>query len=161
PRAVAGSQPVAVQPPVVRIGILVGVGRSSLGADSGVLVREAASASTGRELRVARATFRPAARAGRPVARLVEAGDGVELAVVSAQEPTDTSLAADVSSYRGAFEIRAESELALSVVNVVNLEDYLRGVVPNELSPAQFPELEALKAQAVAARTYALRNLGL
>ena len=34
------------------------------------------------------------------------------------------------------------------------------GVVPNELSPAAFPQIEALKAQAVAARTYALRNRG-
>ena len=33
-------------------------------------------------------------------------------------------------------------------------------MVPNELSPAAFPEIEALKAQAVAARTYALRNKG-
>jgi stage II sporulation protein D len=40
------------------------------------------------------------------------------------------------------------------------LEDYLLGVVPNELSPTTFGELEALKAQAVAARTYILRNLG-
>jgi stage II sporulation protein D len=45
-------------------------------------------------------------------------------------------------------------------VNVVNLEDYLQGVVPNELSPDAFPQLEALKAQAVAARTYVLRNRG-
>ena len=37
---------------------------------------------------------------------------------------------------------------------------YLRGVVPNELNPAAFGQLEALKAQAVAARTYIQRNLG-
>ena len=48
----------------------------------------------------------------------------------------------------------------LTVVNVVNLEDYLRGVVPNELAPRAFPQIEALKAQAVAARTYALAHLG-
>ncbi len=43
---------------------------------------------------------------------------------------------------------------------MVNLEDYLKGVVPGELSPTEFPALEALKAQAVAARTYALKNMG-
>src|SRR3712207_4099040 len=48
----------------------------------------------------------------------------------------------------------------LTVVNVVPLEEYVRGVVPNELSPGGWPELEALKAQAVAARTYAVSNLG-
>ncbi|HEX6623337.1 MAG TPA: SpoIID/LytB domain-containing protein [Pyrinomonadaceae bacterium] len=61
--------------------------------------------------------------------------------------------------YRGRLEVFANTRGALTVVNVVPLEDYLRGVVPNELSPGGFPELEALKAQAVAARTYALANL--
>lgn len=45
-------------------------------------------------------------------------------------------------------------------MNILNLEDYLKGVVPLELSPDTFNALEALKAQAVAARTYALKNLG-
>ena len=45
-------------------------------------------------------------------------------------------------------------------MNVVNVEDYLRGVVPNELSPQAFPQIEALKAQAVAARTWVLAHLG-
>jgi stage II sporulation protein D len=36
----------------------------------------------------------------------------------------------------------------------------VRGVVPNELSPGGYPAIEALKAQAVAARTYALKNRG-
>ena len=40
----------------------------------------------------------------------------------------------------------------------LNLEDYLPGVVPNEMSES-FP-LEALKAQAVCARTYAMRKIG-
>src|SRR6266699_2218234 len=44
-----------------------------------------------------------------------------------------------------------------TVENVIGLEDYVRGVVPNELS---YPALEALKAQAIAARTYAVKNRG-
>ena len=43
------------------------------------------------------------------------------------------------------------------MINRVDLEDYLLGVVPSELPPDLFPEKEALKAQALAARTYALR----
>lgn len=46
------------------------------------------------------------------------------------------------------------------LVNVLPLEDYLRGVVPKELSPRLFPELEALKAQAVAARTFSVSEMG-
>ena len=40
------------------------------------------------------------------------------------------------------------------------MEDYLKGVVPAEMGPRIFDEVEALKAQAIAARTYAVRNLG-
>src|SRR5919205_2518900 len=62
--------------------------------------------------------------------------------------------------YRGRLEVFANTKGTLTVVNVVPLEDYVRGVVPNELSPGGWPQLEALKAQAVAARTYAVSNLG-
>jgi stage II sporulation protein D len=62
--------------------------------------------------------------------------------------------------YRGRLEVFANTRGSLTVVNVLPLEDYVRGVVPNELSPGGWPELEALKAQAVAARTYAVSNLG-
>lgn len=62
--------------------------------------------------------------------------------------------------YRGRLEVFANTKGTLTVVNVIPLEDYVRGVVPNELSPGGWPELEALKAQAVAARTYAVSNLG-
>jgi stage II sporulation protein D len=60
--------------------------------------------------------------------------------------------------YRGIFILRA-SRKGVVLVNVLNFEDYLRSVVPSELSPYNFKELEAHKAQAVAARTYATKNL--
>ena len=47
----------------------------------------------------------------------------------------------------------------LNVINELNFEDYLYGVVPAEMGPSIYDEVEALKAQAVAARTYAIRNL--
>jgi stage II sporulation protein D len=62
--------------------------------------------------------------------------------------------------YRGRIEVFANTRGALTVVNVLKMEDYVRGVVPNELSPGGYPQLEALKAQAIAARTYAVKNLG-
>lgn len=58
-------------------------------------------------------------------------------------------------SYRGFFEITATSAgNKLELINEVDLEEYLYQVVPSEM-PASFG-LNALKAQAVAARTYAL-----
>ena len=62
--------------------------------------------------------------------------------------------------YRGHIEVFANLRGSLTVVNELPLEDYVRGVVANELSPGGYPAIEALKAQAVAARTYALKNRG-
>ena len=62
--------------------------------------------------------------------------------------------------YRGRLEVFTNPRGTLTVVNVVGLEDYVCGVVPNELSPGGYPAIEALKAQAVAARTYAVKNRG-
>ncbi|MBV9309485.1 MAG: SpoIID/LytB domain-containing protein [Solirubrobacterales bacterium] len=57
------------------------------------------------------------------------------------------------SLYRGAIEFRAGSG-GLQVIERVGLEDYVRGVISAEI-PAGW-SAEALKAQAVAARTYAI-----
>jgi stage II sporulation protein D len=62
--------------------------------------------------------------------------------------------------YRGRIEVFTNLRGSLTVVNELGLEDYVRGVVANELSPGGYPAVEALKAQAVAARTYALKNRG-
>ncbi len=60
-------------------------------------------------------------------------------------------------AYRGKIEVFVNSRGTLTVVNVVPLEEYLLGVVPAELG---LPQMEAQKAQAVAARTYAVANIG-
>lgn len=60
-------------------------------------------------------------------------------------------------SYRGSVQVvRApSSNNLLTTTNVLHLDEYLKGVVPNELGPGF--GVEALKAQAIAARNYALR----
>jgi len=63
-------------------------------------------------------------------------------------------------SYRGALRLRVLDH-GLCVVNEVGLEDYLLGVVPGEIGRKLEPRLlEAVKAQAIVARTYATRALG-
>lgn len=62
--------------------------------------------------------------------------------------------------YRSGARAWINSRGTLNVINELNLEDYLKGVVPAEMGPKIYDELEALKAQALAARTYAVRNLG-
>ena len=69
--------------------------------------------------------------------------------------PGDASLALGGRGYRGTFRVMGGK--AVRVVNVVGLEPYLRGVVPSEM-PDRWPA-QALAAQAVVARTYALTHL--
>lgn len=59
--------------------------------------------------------------------------------------------------YRGAIEFGRYTKGSMTAVNVVDLDEYLYSVVPSEM-PASY-EKEALKAQAVAARTYTLANI--
>ena len=59
--------------------------------------------------------------------------------------------------YRGSLIVN-NSGGGLTVINDIKLEDYLLGVVPSEM-PSSWSE-EALKAQAIAARSYAVANLG-
>ena len=59
--------------------------------------------------------------------------------------------------YRGKIRIQKNPKGGLDVINILGVEAYLYGVVPKEMSPQWFPE--ALKAQAIAARTYALYQM--
>lgn len=59
-------------------------------------------------------------------------------------------------NYRGGFECHRMSDRRMNVINCVDLESYVKGVIPYEMS-AGWPD-EALKAQAVAARTYVVYN---
>ena len=71
-------------------------------------------------------------------------------AMTAAGSPTVT--VAGKGTYRGSLEVRASGS-ALQAIDVVEIEDYVRGVVSRE-SPSSWP-IEALKAQAVAARSFA------
>ena len=59
-------------------------------------------------------------------------------------------------SYDGVIELRSTAE-GIVIINELPVEDYLCGVVPSEM-PSSY-ELEALKAQAVCARSYAYRQM--
>ena len=62
--------------------------------------------------------------------------------------------------YRGRFRIYASAPEGITLVNEVGLEDYLRSVLPNEIGTPKNGAYEAVKAQAVAARSYTLGYLG-
>jgi stage II sporulation protein D len=140
------------------VGILPEVAQVSVDAPSGVRVLARAAGRDQPHWRpLSQATFVPADVGGR--VRLVETGEELTEATVIASNEAE-SLEADARPYRGILEVLPAEDDTLTVVNVVNVEEYLRGVVPNELSPRAFPKIEALKAQAVAARTWVLAHLG-
>ena len=66
----------------------------------------------------------------------------------------------DGKPYRGFVDISLNKNGRITVVNQLGMEEYLLGVVPVEMSPSSYPEFAALAAQSIAARTYALNNMG-
>jgi stage II sporulation protein D len=74
-------------------------------------------------------------------------------------EPSrDASIIIDQHSFRGKVTLIRTPNNHLTVIDNINVEDYIKGVLYHEVSH-RWP-MEALKAQAVAARTYALYSMG-
>lgn len=94
------------------------------------------------------ATRAPTVKSANKTMELAGGSDTLNLVTLS----SNTSAAV---RYRGDMEFTLEDGV-LTAVNVLNIEDYLRGVVPAEIPSYWHPE--ALKAQAVAARNYALES---
>lgn len=74
--------------------------------------------------------------------------------LIKFRKPTEKD---NLMSFKGIMLINKKSNTSLQVINKLSLEEYVKGVVPYEMSNS-YP-IEALKAQAVAARTYALYQI--
>jgi stage II sporulation protein D len=139
----APSAPVRVllQPndPYIRVRGATSVGGRRLRADTTYVARES------------RGAILVTTSSGRRVTRV---GDGAQF-----RGPASLRLLGPALNYvsdglyRGAIELRMEGS-GVTAINELDLDSYVRGVVAGEM-PSSWP-LEALKAQAVAARTYAL-----
>lgn len=79
---------------------------------------------------------------------------------LAVEAPKDVGIPFGRGRYRSRLLIYLNDRGKLNVINELSIEDYLRGVVPREMGPELYNQLEALKAQSVAARTFTLRNLG-
>jgi stage II sporulation protein D len=106
------------------------------------------------------------ARSSAPSREVVASGAAGQMfrssapVVFASDDEKDSPVRFNERAYRGRIEVFTNLRGTLTVVNELGLEDYVRGVVANELSPGGYPAIEALKAQAIAARTYALKNRG-
>ncbi len=73
------------------------------------------------------------------------------------QHDCEDIISVDGTKYRGSIILKKDDSGLLTVINKVDLEDYIASVIAVEMSPSF--NIEALKAQAVCARTYALKNI--
>lgn len=92
-----------------------------------------------------------------PVSRGVALRGGPAAPAVVLSAPDGGPVSVEGRPYRGRVEVH-HVDGGLAAVNVLRLEEYLQGVLSAEVPP-HWP-LEAMKAQAVAARTYALYQMG-
>ncbi|MFS8540896.1 MAG: SpoIID/LytB domain-containing protein, partial [Tissierellales bacterium] len=77
--------------------------------------------------------------------------------LISSKDGSQRIVKVGSSQYRDYITFAKNGD-KLTTINYVELENYLRGVVPKEMPASSF-HIEALKAQAVAARTYTIRNI--
>lgn len=147
--------------PFVRVGLHVGRDSVRASAPGGLRVTRIGS---GRAVPDAGGagpwTFR-AEKAGAEAVPPSGRGSGAEVAGRFRLRPEgEGPVVLEGRPYRGLLDVYRVPGHDLVVVNQLDLEAYLLGVVPVEIGPRSGDEMAAVKAQAVAARTYAVRNLG-
>jgi stage II sporulation protein D len=147
--SVAARPATAQHAPRVRVGLALGQDVVAIGADGPV---DVVDVDSGR---------RDAVDGGRLTARPNASG----VAIAGLAYGTAARIHARLGyltfggrAYRGALEVRRTAQGRLTVINDVDLEEYVYGVVRSEMDP-RWPA-EALRAQAVAARSLALYSAG-
>jgi stage II sporulation protein D len=145
----------------VSVGLVVDTTAVEIGSAGAFTVhtedgREVGRAAGGQtiEFRDAGSTVSMASRGGGQVAA---GGLRPPLLVRAAQGGT---LTVRGQPYRGELRVQQAPGGGLTVVNRLDMETYLQGVVPREIGRFDLDIYEAIKAQAVAARTYAYTYLG-
>jgi len=158
PTEIGPPRPVAGEGPLVRIALRVADGTEALGATGtwrlldargGVLVRAAAHEAWMLERDGAR--LRAVGRDGTATPWL---GGPLSLAV----DDPRTFVRVAGKPYRGALDL-VPTDSGILAVNVLAMEDYLRGVVPLEIGARAERERAAVEAQAVAARSYTVTRV--
>ncbi len=146
----------AKEEPIIRVGLSEEQASTVLSADGAYVIRDAA---TGEELGKC-----PAGKISTITVkerRLAVDGKTVKakkLRFSMADQRSSRYFSVAGERYRGTILLLLADSGTITVVNEVKLDDYIGGVISEEMSP-DWPA-EALKAQAVAARTFAVYSLG-
>lgn len=155
PRA---ARPISAEP-TLRVGVAVSVDTVTLSSSGWLWIADADTRATIAVTDSAEAWEAALDRAGllrliRPDGHLSQPHARVRV------EPLGGAVRANGTAYRGGLLLFRGRHGGVTAVNSVALEEYLLGVVPAEIGNRPLSDLEAVKAQAVAARTYAISYLG-
>jgi stage II sporulation protein D len=142
----------------VRVGLVVDSASVEVGADDRFVVRSADGREAARLDAGERARF---TTSGGEVTLTTSGGRVVRgLRAPLTVEAPEGILRVRNNPYRGVILVQQGARGGLTLVNRLDMESYLLGVVPKELGRVTPDIIEAARAQAVAARTYAVRYLG-
>jgi stage II sporulation protein D len=73
-------------------------------------------------------------------------------------KPSNDVIFVNSKPYKGCLEL-IKSGNKINVINILTVEDYVKGVLPREMDSVSIEIIEALKTQAIISRTYAICNL--
>ncbi|HER43831.1 MAG TPA: SpoIID/LytB domain-containing protein [Candidatus Eisenbacteria bacterium] len=82
-----------------------------------------------------------------------------EAPVLEVRPSGDTGVAIDDTPYRGGLLLRLDDGGRIQAINIIEIDDYLKGVLPSEIGYLKEGQYEAYRAQAIAARSYSLSKL--
>jgi stage II sporulation protein D len=146
----------AVESPEIRIGLAAGSPRFEIVGDSGLMVLDADGAEVGStDPGVAWQAVPDGPRLRATASSAVKLAREAGLSFV----PRGGLFSLNGRWYRGRLSL-VRDRSGLTAINSVALEDYLVGVVSAEMGRRDSNEVEALAAQAIVSRTFAIRNLG-
>jgi stage II sporulation protein D len=146
--------------PQLRVGLLVDTSSVSLEADAGLVLSDAATDRVIRRVAPGDTAVLVADPSGRLALRTGGASENLGVSVLTATASGDALLTIGRRAYHGTAIVRVARPGRVTAVNQVELENYLLGVVPQEIGRVGPDLVEAAKAQAVAARTYAVKYMG-
>ncbi len=153
PKLTSGRTAAVESEPKVRVALLAGLKRAEVGAEGRLYLeaegREGMSWSGGGNCRVHLAGASLSAQG--PDGAVIDVGAG---ALEIRSSAGVVSL--EGREYRGSMRIVREPDGTLTAINIVGLESYLQGVLPSEIGALAESRIEAMKAQAVASRSYTL-----
>ncbi len=140
----------------IKIGLLSGVSSAGVGTSGDGVVIDARTNRTVAELKQMRG-YMIVARKNKMAIKINGKYEDINTDRIVIKSGQDGFVSTKKRWYRGNLIIQNYNG-KLTVINDVDIENYLKGVIPSEM-PTSW-DVEAHKAQAIAARSYALANLG-